>query len=119
MMTSKSTYTMAAELSVAVPLVIAERLTRMALAGPVPAEHHDRELSRMYFEKFRAFTAAWFDMTAAMIRVQQGVASSFFRPFTANTLTDLRDAATDVVNSGLAPVHRVATDNVVRLVRSR
>jgi len=107
---------MATELAIAVPLVMAERFVRMALAGPAPTERDDREFNLMYAEKAKAFTASWFGMTSAIIRANQDLASSFFRPFDPASLAT---STLDIVGKGLAPLHRAATDNVVRLAERR
>ena len=49
----------AAELAVAVPQVIAHRLTRLALAGPAPSARDRREFQRMGAEKAAAFAESW------------------------------------------------------------
>jgi hypothetical protein len=110
---------MATELAIAAPLVVIERFTRMALAGPSPSEHDGKEFLRMYTEKMHAFTESWLAMTTAIIRANQGLASSFFRPFTVSSLSELHGNTIDILDQGMAPLHRTTMDNVVRLSRKR
>src|SRR5438128_1971363 len=50
------------ELAFAVPQVVAHRLTRMALAGPVLSARDRREFHGMGQEKVHAFWQSWFAM---------------------------------------------------------
>lgn len=113
-----ATYTKAAELAVAAPLVVAERFARMFAAGPFPSERDSDEFVRMYTEKAVAFTESWFAMSLAILRAQQGFAASLFRPFGMSSLTDLQVSALDVLDEGLAPLHLATTGNLIRLARS-
>ena len=85
----------------------------------MPSISGDAEISRMFTEKVRAFTDSWFTMTSAVIRANQGLAASFLRPFTMTTLSDMQDVGMNVFRKGLAPYHRAATSNVVRLANYR
>ena len=116
------------ELSVAAPQVIAQRVARMLVAGPVPSARDQREFQRMGDEKIVAFqqslVAMW--MQAWQIQLQ------WMRSFTLATAQSLArgeaaawvpllDAttvgATSLLTAGLAPVHRKAVANSRRLAR--
>ena len=56
---SRSIATKTAELAVAVPHVVFHRVTRMALAGPVPSARDRKEFQLMVEEKKAAFSQAW------------------------------------------------------------
>lgn len=119
----------AVELSVAVPQVVAHRVTRMALAGPGALSERDRrEFQRMGAEKLAAFTESWNAMAAQTLRAQQTLATnwigSMFVPWNAaqlplNAPTQWHSAALGVIERGLAPVHRKATANARRLGRTK
>jgi hypothetical protein len=61
----------ATELAVAVPQVMAHRLTRMALAGPVLSARDRREFHGMAQEKMHAFWQSWFAMGWAVLQGMQ------------------------------------------------
>src|SRR4051812_28381475 len=69
----------AAELAVAVPQVVAHRMTRLAIAGPSLSQRDRREFTRMVAEKNTAFTAAWQAMAAQALVAHQALATSFLR----------------------------------------
>ena len=69
----------AAELGVAAPLVIAHRLTRMALAGNTPSIRDQREFTLMSSEKTAAFYESWNAMFSQSIRIQQEITASIWR----------------------------------------
>jgi hypothetical protein len=71
----------ASELGVAAPLVVAHRLTRMALAGSAPSARDRREFTRMSTEKVAAFSEAWRATFTQAIRIQQDIAVSTWRSF--------------------------------------
>ena len=101
------------ELALAVPQVVAHRLTRMALAGPVPNARDRREFSGMAQEKVHAFWQSWFAMgwatTAAMQKSWMAMLQGARVP-----AIDLQHIAA----KGMAPVHRKATANAKRLART-
>ena len=123
---SRSLAAQAAELAVAVPQVVAHRLTRMALAGPKLSARDRKEFERMVAEKNVAFADAWQAMSAQTARSQRAFAASWFesmlamsrgtRPQAPSPL-ELQRAALDVLGKGLAPVHRKAMANAKRLGR--
>ena len=119
----------ATELAVAAPLVVAHRLSRLALAGRMPARREHHELTLMGAEKVAAFHESWNAMLVQSIRIQQDLAASMWRSFWLSLLSggafsawpkiDLPDAALRVMAKGMAPVHRRAVANAKRLSRAR
>jgi hypothetical protein len=117
------------ELAMAVPQVVAHRVTRMALAGPKPSDRDRKEFQRMIDEKHAAFAQAWGDMAMQAFRANQALTASvirsFFAPFSyknpsaASVVAQLQDAAIGVLGKGLAPVHRKAVANARRLARTK
>lgn len=102
------------ELALAVPQVVAHRMTRMALAGPFPNARDRREFQGMAHEKVLAFWQSWFAMGWAMA---QSIQKSW--------LAALQGARVPLIDSqallghALAPVHKRATANARRLARTR
>ena len=64
---SKSVAAQSIELALAVPEVLAHRLTRLASAGPVPSLRDRREFSRMGGEKIACFYESWNAMLMEML----------------------------------------------------
>ncbi len=115
-----------AELAVAVPRVVAHRMTRMALAGPKPSARDRKEFERMVAEKNVAFADAWRAMAAQAARSQQTFAANWFKSMlsmshggkpTSPSPAALQRAALDVLGKGMAPVRRKAVANAKRLGR--
>lgn len=104
----------ATELSLAVPQVIAHRLTRLALAGPSPGARDRREFHVMGAEKVRAFWQSWFAMGWAMVEASQKAWLAWLQ----GARVPLLDTHA-ILARGLAPVHRRATANARRLGRVR
>jgi hypothetical protein len=102
------------ELSVAAPLVVAHRLTRMAAHGHQPNARERREMHRMGAEKVAAFWESWAAMALQAASIQQQALWSLWR---APTLGEWQRNATRVLGSGLKPVHRRALANAKRLGR--
>jgi hypothetical protein len=119
----------AAELTLAVPQVVAHRVTRMALASPKLSARDRKEFERMVAEKNAAFGESWRAMAAQAAVANQALAASFFRSFlavaggkkpsTAAAASQLNRAALGVLGKGLAPVHRKAVANAKRLSRTK
>jgi hypothetical protein len=103
----------ATELAVAVPQVVAHRLTRMALSGPILSERDRLEFHAMSQEKVHAFWQSWFAMGWAMTEAIQ-----------KSWMAALQGARVPLLDThgimarGLAPVHRAATANAKRLART-
>jgi hypothetical protein len=103
----------AGELALAVPQVVAHRLTRMALAGPTLSARDRKEFHGMGQEKVVAFWQSWFGMGWAVLQMWQ-------KAWLAG-LMGARAPAVDlnrIWSQGLAPVHRKATANAKRLART-
>lgn len=119
----------AAELAVAVPQVVAHRMTRLALAGPHPSPRDRKEFARMVAEKNEAFGEAWRAMALHGMRAQQALGASLIasflgaargrRPSPARSVAQLQHATLGVLGKGLAPVHRKAVANARRLARTK
>ena len=103
-----------AELALAVPQVVAHRLTRMALAGPVLNARDRREFHGMVQEKGHAFWQSWFAMGWAMVEAWQKAWLAMLQ----GARVPLIDTQ-HVLARGMAPVHRKATANARRLARTR
>lgn len=122
--------TQAAELGVAVPQVVAHRLTRMALAGPLPSARDRKEFERMVAEKNAAFGESWNAMARQCLRANQGLAASFLQALwsppalrsgrkSGAVATQVQHAALGILGKGLAPVHRKAMANARRLAKTK
>lgn len=119
----------AAELAWAVPQVVAHRLTRLALAGPLPSARDRKEFEGMVQEKQQAFSQAWQAMAVQTLRAQQQLGLSFLQQLgqpmrwraglAPPGLAQLQRAALGILGQGLAPVHRKAVANAKRLARTR
>ena len=119
----------ATELAFAVPQVVAHRVTRMALSGPVPSARDRKEFDLMHAEKAAAFGEAWNAMAAQAARSSQGLASSWLQALWSPTLQgrvsvtalagQMHSAALGVLGVGVRPLHRKAVANAKRLARTR
>jgi hypothetical protein len=113
---SKSVVTKTAELAVAVPQVVAHRVTRMATSGPTLSERDRKEFQLMVAEKKTAFAEAWQAMATQSVRASQDLATSFLRsiwspsfrgkPTAGKVAAQLQSAALGVFGKGLAPTAR-------------
>jgi hypothetical protein len=118
-----------AELAVAVPVVVAHRVARMARAGSPPNARDRREFTRMGTEKLMAFNESWMAMWAQSMRIQQEISVAMWRawwsawtnPRSRSVLPNVDPpwAALRLISKGMAPVHRRATANARRLGRTR
>jgi hypothetical protein len=104
----------ATELAIAVPQVMAHRLTRMALAGAQPNARDRREFHGMAQEKMVAMWESWFAMGWAMAQASQKAWLALLQGSTRLPVFD----AQRILAQGLAPVHRKATANARRLART-
>jgi len=114
------------ELGIAAPIVMAHRLTRMAMAGRVPSPRDRKEFDRMVQEKGIAFRDSWNAMAMQAFRAQHAFSvsllSSFWappRPGAKSIAARLHRDALGILDKGLAPVHRKAVANARRLSRTR
>lgn len=127
--TTKSISTKAAGLAVAVPQVIAHRMTRMAIAGPTLSERDRKEFNLMIVEKRTAFAQACQAMAVQTVRANQALAASFLRSMWSPTFwgkssvrksaTQIQGAALGILGKGIGPVHRKAVANAKRLGRTK
>jgi hypothetical protein len=116
-------------LSVAVPQVVAHRVSRMAAASPTPSARDRREFTQMGAEKVAAFYESWAAMGQATLRAQQSMLQSMWRGAALMPLGLARPSsllptpaaltahAMRIASQGLAPVHKRATGNAKRLGR--
>ena len=126
---AQSLATRAAELALAVPQVVAHRVTRMALSGPKLSPRDRKEFERMVAEKNSAFAESWNAMAAQAAVANQALAASFCRSFltvargkrpsVAASAEEFHKAALGVLGKGFAPVHRKAMANAKRLGRTK
>jgi hypothetical protein len=100
----------ATELAIAVPQVVAHRLTRMALAGASPNARDRKEFHGMGQEKMLAFSQSWFAMGWA---VTEGMQKSWLAMLSGARVPMLD--MQEVLSKGMRPVHRKATANAKRL----
>jgi hypothetical protein len=100
----------ATELAIAVPQVMAHRLTRMALAGATPSARDRREFHGMGQEKLTAFWQSWFAMGWATTQAMQ----QSWIAMLSGARVPLIDTHS-ILSRGMAPVHRKATANAKRL----
>lgn len=117
-----------AELSFAVPQVVAHRVTRMALAGHTPSARDKKEFELMVAEKKAAFGQSFTAMAAEAVRANQALALSMFtsmwfpgsrKPSAPALAAKVQRAAMGVLNKGVAPVHSKAVANAKRLARTK
>ena len=124
---SRSLATQLTEMAIAVPQVMAHRLTRLARAGPTPSARDRREFDLMSAEKTAAFSESWAAMWMQACVAQQRLAFGWLRssgwpfvfmqrlPSAATSRAQLTRAGLGVLGKGLAPVHRRAVANAKRL----
>jgi hypothetical protein len=126
---SKSLTVKSMELALSVPQVVAHRITRMSLAGPVISDRDRKEFEMMVNEKPAAFVQSWTDMAMYAFRANQAITASalqfFFTPFlyrkpsAASTAAQVHNAAIGVLDKGLTPIHRKAVLNARRLAKTK
>lgn len=118
------------ELSLAAPQVVAQRLTRMALAGAHPSARDRQEFTLMGAEKMLAFQQSWAAMWMQAWRMQMEMAQTMATatlkaamgggaPRPSAWMAQLPQAATRMMAAGLTPVHGKAVANAKRLARQR
>lgn len=117
------------ELGLALPQVLAHRMTRLALAGLAPSLRDRREFYLMGTEKVAAFYESWNAMLAEMLQANLKLALSpvfwWWSPWTDTRrlprlgLARSKRTALAILSSGIAPVHRRAVANAKRLGRKR
>ena len=123
--TSQRLARQAIETSIAAPLVVAHRLTRMAIAGSPMSARDRTEFSRMGMEKVWAFHQSWAAMAANQLDLMRAMMTSFVgasvgrRSPSPGLHSAWNAAANRMLSAGLAPVHKAATANARRLSRTR
>ena len=126
--TSSSLPMQMAELSLAVPQVIAHRVARMAVAGKTPSDRDKKEFELMVAEKKDAFGQSLNAMAAQAVRANQTLALSLFKSFwlpagrklTAGAVASrVQRATVGVLSKGLEPIHSKAVANAKRLARTK
>ena len=125
---TSSIATKAAELALAVPQVVAHRVTRMAIAGPTLSERDRKEFKLMVAEK-TAFAQSWQAMASQAVLANQALALSILRtawspaswgkPAAAKLVRQAQGAALGILSKGMSPVHRKADANAKRLARTK
>ena len=120
----------ALDISIAAPKVVAHRLTRMALAGPVPNARDRKEFTGMVLEKQLAFAQSWWAAWNAALQGPWSMAWSTWHtalsggmlghsPWSLWKLAERSSApAAEVVNAALTPIARKASSNARRLART-
>lgn len=115
------------QLSMAAPMVVAQRMTRIALAGASPSASDRREMNRMSAEKIAAISESWNTTATQMARASMNlgfdlmfVAWSPWSPAGGRVkaaAARFSDAATASLQGSLGPVRRRAVANARRLGR--
>jgi hypothetical protein len=115
------------QLAMAAPMVVAQRMTRMALAGTSPSASDRKEMNRMSSEKAAAFVELWSTTATRMMRANMNLGFDLMRlawsPWygtggLANAAAArFGDAATDSMQRSLVPMRRRAVANAKRLGR--
>ena len=120
----------ALDLSIAAPQVVAHRLTRMALAGPVPNARDQKEFTGMVLEKQLAFAQSWWGAWNAAMQAPWTMAWSTWQtalsggmlsnsPWGMWKMAERSWApAAQVVNAALTPIERKASSNARRLAHT-
>jgi hypothetical protein len=116
------------ELSIAAPQVVAQRVARMAMAGPNPSARDQKEFKQMSDEKVAAFYQSWSAIWSQMFKSQLAIAQTMTsavtlsmlsgkRPSMATTFQAIASETSKVMSAGMNPVHRKAVSNAKRLSR--
>jgi hypothetical protein len=124
---SKSLAVKSMELALSAPQVVAHRVTRMALAGPLLSDRDRKEFQMMISEKHAAVTQAWSDMAMHAFRANQTFTPSMLgfclAPFSAKRASaaaaQIQRASIGMWGKGLDPFHRRAVSNARRLAKTK
>ena len=115
-------------LAVAVPEVVAHRLTRLWLAGPRPSQRDHDEFYRMGAEKLAAFYESWNAMFLEAYRASLQLSFSplwwfwlgaGLKRVAHRASAQSPRAVLAILGRGLGPIQRRATANAKRLRRVR
>ncbi len=117
----RTTASKLAELSLAVPQVVAHRMTRMAMAGPTLSARDHKEFTGMVAEKQLAFAQSWLAMMSESVRQQQRFMLSWVGgvPSIGKQAAQSQSAMNSIAHAGLGPLHRKAVANSKRLARTK
>ncbi len=115
------------QLAMAAPMVVAQRMIRMVLAGAYPSARDRKEMGRMSSEKVDAFTESWNTtitrMTQANINLGFDLMRATWSPWNQTTglmntaAARFGNATTASMEQSLAPARRRAGANAKRLGR--
>jgi hypothetical protein len=116
------------QLATASSQVVAHRVTRMVMAGPMPSQRDRVEFKRMVDEKHQAFSESWLAMAAQAMEANQALTTTAWRtlcyPWLGGGATpgamasQMHEAGMGVIHKGLAPVHRETMANAKRLAKT-
>ena len=116
------------ELASASAQVIAQRMTRMVRAGPLPSARDRKEFKRMVDEKQMAFGESWMAMVGHATTAQMALGTTAWRSLCypwlgggatpATMASQIHQAGIDMVQKGLEPMHRKAVANAKRLAKT-
>lgn len=116
------------ELANASAQVVAHRVTRMFMAGPLPSARDRKEFKRMVDEKQLAFGESWLAMIGHATTTQIALGNTAWRSLCYPWLgggatpvamaTQMHQASVDMLQKGLAPMHRKAVANAKRLAKT-
>lgn len=120
----------ATELALAVPQVIAHRMARLAISGPLPSARDRKEFDLMSAEKVEAFSESLNAMVEQACHAHGQLAASTIssiwfpwapaaRQAASTAPVNYVTALSQILDKGMAPVHRRATANAKRLSRTR
>jgi hypothetical protein len=112
-------------MTMAAPIVIGNRMIRMAVAGPLPSGRDRNEMVRMGQEKVDALTESMVATATGVARVNQrlleistGQASTGATPKWAAVTPSLVAFWLQMVEGAIAPFHRRIMSNERRLLSS-
>jgi hypothetical protein len=125
---SKSVAKQALDLVLATPQVVAHRVTRMALAGPVPSPRDRKEFQGMVAEKHVAFAQAWAAINTQALVAHQTMLNCIWRSLRTppwlvravpgQSAAQLHRAGAKIVAEGMEPLRRKAVANAKRLAKT-
>jgi hypothetical protein len=116
------------ELASASAQVVAHRVTRMLMAGPLPSARDRKEFKRMVDEKHLAFGESWLVMIGHATTAQVALGTTAWRSLCypwldggatpAAMASQMQLAGIDMIQKGLEPMHRKAVANAKRLAKT-
>lgn len=117
---SQALMTQLMELGAAAPVVVSQRITRLALAGPNPSRRDRREMALMSREKAEAGWESWRAMATYAMDMHAAAtlaALAFWMPWASpgKALPTPVDAVLGLTLAGVKPYRRIAVANSRRL----